>query len=118
MATIAINGTTLQPQPARTSWEDAIVAGKLDGTDHTGAYKIFRMQAPNIKSQVFNWDSFENQVLVSLTAYAVGDVFESANVTFSSGVVSKKISQYQSPLDNSNTGIELIIQVIDDGGGS
>lgn len=112
MATIAINGTTLQPQPMDDSWEDAIISGKLNGTDEIGAYKIFRMRCPALGGQDFNWDLFENQVLSSLTAYAPGELPTSANVTYTDGVISRKISRYNSPLDRSVTGVELVIQVI------
>lgn len=112
MATIAINGTTLQPQPMNDGWEDVIISGNLNGTDTTGAYKIFRMQAPNLAGQMFNWDTFENQVLVSLQAYAPGELPTSANIVYNSGVVSRKIARYDSPLDNSISGVELVIQVI------
>jgi hypothetical protein len=116
MATIAINGVTLLPQPANDVWKDAVIDGVLNGTEAVGAYKIFRMQAPALAGQPFNWDNFENRVLTSLQAYAPGDVPTGANVVYSAGVVSKKISRYQSPLDRSVTGVELVVQVIIDEG--
>jgi len=112
MATIAINGTILQPQPANDAWEDAVVDTVLDGTEAIGAYKIFRMQAPNLAGQAFNWDTFENQVLTSLQTYAPGDLPTGTDVVYNSGVVAKKISRYQSPLDRSVTGVELVLLVV------
>lgn len=112
MATIAINGVELQPQPANDAWEDVPVNQNLNGTDGLGAYKIFRMQAPALAGQPFNWDSFENQVLTSLTAYAPGELPTSAEVTYNTGVVSKKILKYDSPLDRSVVNVELAILVI------
>lgn len=112
MATIRINGTTLSPQPAYDSWEENVAGGKLDGTDELGAYKIFRMQAPALAGQAFNWQAFENQVLTSLQAYAPGDLPTGADVVYSSGVVSRKIKRLESPLDRSVTGVELEIAVV------
>ena len=112
MATIAINGVELQPQPAYDAWEDVQVNLNLNGTDGLGAYKIFRMQAPALAGQTFNWDNFENQVLTSLTAYAPGGLPTDAEVTYNIGVVSKKILKYESPLDRSVVNVELVILVI------
>lgn len=112
MATIKINGTALQPQPAHDVWEENVPGGKLNGTDELGAYKIFRMTAPTLAGQVFNWQTFENQVLASLQTYAPGDLPTGADVVYSSGVVSRKIKTLESPLDRTVTGVELEIAVI------
>lgn len=112
MATIKINGTALSPQPAFDAWVENVAGGKLDGTDALGAYKIFRMQAPNLAGQTFNWQTFENQVLTSLQAYAPGDLPTGADVVYSSGVVSRKIKTFESPLDRTVTGVELEIAVV------
>lgn len=112
MATIKINGTTLQPQPANDGWQTDIAGQVLNGTQAVGSYQMFRMQAPALAGQSFNWDQFENQVLTSLQAYAPGDLPTGADVIYNSGVVSQKIAQYQSPLDRSVTGIELVLLVI------
>lgn len=112
MATIKIDGVTLQPQPAFDAWEDEVGSGVLNGTQVVGAYKRFRMRSPTLAGQVFNWASFENQVLTSLQAYAPGDVPTGANVIYSGGVVAQKISKYDSPLDRSVTGVELVLLVI------
>ena len=112
MALIAINGIELEPQPAITSWEDVITNSNLDGTDGLGAYKLFRMQAPNLAGQTFNWDDFENQVLLSLQAYAPNDLYTGADVLYTSGVVSRKIAKYESPVNNSIVNVELLLQVI------
>jgi hypothetical protein len=112
MATIKINGTALSPQPAGEVWEENIAGGKLNGTEESGAYKIFRLQAPVLAGQVFNWQQFENQVLTSLQAYAPGDLSTGADVVYSSGVVSRKIKRFESPLDRTVTGVELEIAII------
>lgn len=112
MATIKINGTTLEPQPAFDAWEEVIFDQKLDGVEALGAYKVFRMRAPSLAGQTFNWDQFENQVLSSLQAYAPGDLPTGADVVYSSGVVSRKIARFESPLDRSVTGVELVILVV------
>jgi hypothetical protein len=112
MATIKINGTTLTPQPASDVWEENISGGMLDGTDEVGAYKIFRIQAPVLAGQAFNWQQFENQVLTSLQAYAPGDLPTGTDVVYSAGVVSRKIKQFQMPLDQTVRGVELEIAVV------
>lgn len=112
MATIKINGVTLSPQPAAARWEENAVAGKLDGTDELGAYKIFRIRAPLLAGQSFNWQTWENQVLTSLQAYAPGDGPAGADVVYSSGVVSRKIKALDMPPDRTVTGVELEIAVV------
>lgn len=112
MATIKINGTTLQPQPANDGWEDVVIEERLDGLEALGAYKIFRMEAPTLAGQTFNWQNFENQVLSSLQTYAPGDLPTGADVVYSSGVVAKKIREFRSPLDRTVTGVELVVLVV------
>jgi hypothetical protein len=112
MATIAINGTPLEPQTAWDEWESEPVDRKLNGTHAVGAYQIFRLQAPALAGQPFNWVQFENQVLTSLQAYAPGDLPTGANVVYTEGVVSGKIRRFTSPLDRSVTSVELEILVL------
>lgn len=112
MGTIRINGTDLQPQPAVDSWESVVTNQNLNGTNGVGAYMLYRMRAPNLAGQVYNWDSFENQVLTSLETHAPADLYNDANVTYNAGVVAQKITKYESPLDNSITGVELVLLVI------
>lgn len=116
MATIKINGVELQPQPARDTWEAPAVGQKLNGTEEIGAYMVYRMFAPPLAGQTFNWRQFENQVLTSLQTYAPGELTTSADVIYSSGVVSQKIKTYEMPEDQSIVGIELDILVVIDGG--
>jgi hypothetical protein len=116
MATIAINGTTLQPQPADSTWEDSVTGGNLNGTDSLGAYKLLRLISPSLAGQAYNWNLFDNQDLISVQAYDPEDLPTGANVVFSAGAVSRKITRYESPLDNSINGVELIIQVIPEAG--
>jgi hypothetical protein len=117
MATIQINGVDLAPQPAEATWETEIIksdqgGGLLNGTEAVGAYKIFRVRAPVLAGQSFNWDSYDNQVLTSLQAFAPGELPTSANVVYSSGVVSRKITTYRSPVERTITGIEMEILVV------
>ena len=112
MATVAINGVTLSPQPAFTRWEDAIIDSKLDGTESTGAYRLFTIRAPKIGTQTFNWQTYENQVLTSIQCYAPGTGPESANVVYSSGAVSRKIKVYEMPEDRTVSNVEMQIAVI------
>jgi hypothetical protein len=112
MATIAINGTPLEPQPAWDEWESELIDRKLNGTHAIGAYRIFRLRSPNLAGQSFNWVQFDNQVLVSLQTYAPGDLPTGANVVYSEGVVAGKIQRYTSPLDRSVSGVDLEILVL------
>jgi hypothetical protein len=112
MATIEINGTELSPQPAAARWEETISGGKLDGTDALGAYKLFRISAPILVGQTFNWQTYENQVLTSLQAFAPGARPTAADVVYSSGVVSRKIKSFDMPGDLTITGVELEILVV------
>lgn len=113
MATIKINGVTLVPQPAAAKWEENISGSKLNGTDEVGAYKIFKITAPPlVDGESFNWQTYENQVLTSLQAYAPGDQPSGANVTYSAGVVSRKIKSYEMPLERTVQGVEMEIAVI------
>ena len=116
MALIAINGIELEPQPAVTSWEDIITNSNLNGTDGLGAYKLFRMQAPALAGQDFNWDDFENQVLTSLQTYPPNGLYTDADVIYTAGIVSRKIAKYESPIDNSVINVELVLQVITEEG--
>lgn len=111
MTLIAINGTILEPQPMWDEWQEEIVNEKLNGTDALGAYRKFIIRAPALAGQTFNWDSFENQELVTLQAYAPGGLPTGNSVIYSNGAVAKKIQKFTSPLDRSVTSIELIILV-------
>jgi hypothetical protein len=92
MVTIKINGTSLVPQPMEANWISEVIDGKLNGTDATGAYQIFKIATPRNRSS--NWDDYENQVLTSLQAFAPGDTPNGASVLYSAGVVSRKIREY------------------------
>lgn len=110
--TIKINGTVLAPQPARTFWKRTALGQNLNGTGALGAYETFVILAPKLLDQAFNWTSFENQVLSSLTAYAPGSGPLGTAVTYSGGVVSREIRQFEMPEDRSVSGVELEILVI------
>ena len=113
MATIKINGVTLDPQPARAKWDDNIVDGKLNGTDALGAYRTLTIQAPPLAGQAnFNWTDFQNQVLSSIQAFAPGDQPTGSNVIYSSGVVSRQIKTYDVGDDRTVGGVQMEILVV------
>lgn len=90
-----------------------MAGSKLNGTDEVGAYKIFTITSPPlVEGEAFNWQTFENQPLTSLQAFAPGDQPSGANVTYSAGVVSRKIRAFEMPLERTVQGVELQIAVI------
>lgn len=116
MALIAINGVILEPQPAWDEWQSEVVSQLLNGTESVGAFQTFVMRCPPLGGQDFNWTDFENQELTSLQTYPPGGLPTDAAVVYSSGVVSRKIETFTSPLDRSVTGVELRILVnVEDG---
>lgn len=112
MATVKLNGTKLLPQPANDAWEEGLLGQRLNGTDEVGAYRVFRMKAPALAGQAFNWKQFENQELQSLQAYEVGGLPTGDDVVYTGGVVARKIARWESPLDRSVTGVELEVLVL------
>lgn len=111
---IMINGIILKPQPTNREWQVDITGQKLNGTQETGAYQRLIISSPKRNGQYFNWKDFENQVLDSITVFAPGDTPEDDYVTYSTGVVSKKIASYQIPEDQTVTGVSMEIMIIVD----
>jgi hypothetical protein len=100
--TIKINGVTLTPQPMETTWFSDVIDQRLNGTDATGAYQILRLSTPRFRNSVFNWDTYENQVLTSIQAFAPGDTPNGASVLYNSGVVARKIREYRTDINRTN----------------
>jgi hypothetical protein len=113
MATIKINGVTLDPQPARAKWDDNLIDQKLNATDALGTYRLFTIHAPPLAGQAdFNWTDFQNQVLTSIQAFAPGDRPTGANVVYSSGAVARQIKTYESGDDRAVGGVMMEIWVV------
>lgn len=94
--TLTINGTALNPQPRTAQWDLQSGGGKLDGTDHLGAYDILILTSPNARGGTanWNWNSFENQVLTSIIAPARGQTMkDGSGTTYNSGVVARPIME-------------------------
>lgn len=112
MATIQINGTTLIPQPRTIEWISSDVGGKLDGTTATGAYDVLVLKSPpsNGGTANFNWGDYENSTLTSVRVMAKGDSQKTgANVTYSSGAVSRPIKIISKPGDIIETQMEILV---------
>jgi hypothetical protein len=110
--TVAINGTTLVPQPRDVKWEPSPVGTKLDGTNALGAYDVLTMTAPPARGGTanFNWDSFENSVLTSIVAPARGETMSSGSgTTYNSGVVSGPITVASKPGDIQETQMTIFV---------
>lgn len=112
--TVAINGTTLNPQPRDVTWEPVSSGGKLDGTDSLGAYDTLVLTTPPARGGTanFNWDSFENSVLTSIVAPAKGETMSSGSgTTYNSGVVSGPIKVSSKPGDIQETQMTVLVVV-------
>lgn len=94
--TLSINGTALNPQPQTARWAYQSTGGKLDGTDHLGAYDVLILTSPPARGGTanWNWNSFENQTLTSIVAPARGQTMkDGSGTTYNSGVVGKPIME-------------------------
>lgn len=112
---VAINGVTLNPQPAEVNWETPIIGDdKLDGTEATGAYETVTLRAPvdNGGTANWNWSTYENQVLTSIVLPARFSTMRDTGTTYSSGVVSKRIKSISAPPGGLVRGVELTVSVI------
>jgi hypothetical protein len=112
--TVQINGTTLNPQPSETAWEESVTGGKLDGTDALGAYSVLTLRAPVESGGTanWNWSDFENQVLTSITVPDRLETMRGTGTTYSSGVVSKKITKTNAPPGGLVRGVEMRVLVV------
>ena len=112
---VLINGIKLEPQPAATSWAPAVTGSNLDGTETLGGYWQLTLSSPPVgrdQTTAFNWRDFENQVLTSVTVPAPGKGPEDPVTTYNSGVVSKKIQQFNQPRERTISGVALSLLVV------
>lgn len=112
---VQINGTALNPQPRSATWELSGEGGKLDGTDHLGAYDILVLRSPPSRGGTanWNWTSFENMTLTSVVAMPRGQTLKNGTeTTYSSGVVSKPITSIVSPPGDIVEAVEFRVAVI------
>ena len=113
--TVLINGGTLVPQPSDTSWELISTGEKLDGTEAIGAYWLHTLRAPVFRgggTASYNWGSYDNIALTSITTHAPGDTMRGTAVTYNSGVVSKPIKSLTAPPGGLVHNVELKILVV------
>lgn len=111
---VAINGVTLNPQPADVVWDSSVTGGKLDGTESAGAYEMVTLKAPVERGGTasWNWQTYENSVLTSIVLPARFDTMRGTGVTYSSGVASKRIKHIANPVGGLVKEVELEIMVI------
>lgn len=111
---VAINGVALNPQPAEVNWSTEVIDGKLDGRDAIGAYMIATLVAPVDSGGTanWNWGTYDNTVLTSVTLPAPFSTMRDSGTTYSSGVVSKPIKSVQAPPGGLVRGVEMDILVI------
>ena len=112
---IQMNGTALNPQPRTANWELPGEGGKLDGTDHLGAYDILVLRSPPARGGTanWNWSTFENQVLTSVVAMPRGQTMKTGTeTTYNSGVVSKPITPVGSEPADIVPGVEFRVLVV------
>jgi hypothetical protein len=112
--TVAINGVTLNPQPAEINWETPTMGEKLDGTDAAGAYETVTLRFPVDRGGTANWNlaTYENAVLTSIVLPARFSTMRDTGTTYSSGVVSKRIKRISSPPGGLVKDVELTVNVI------
>lgn len=112
--TVAINGTDLNPQPASVDWESNVTGGKLDGTDSLGAYETCVLRAPLAQGGTanWNWSDYENSVLTSIVLPARFSTMRDTGTTYSSGVVSSRITSIDGPPGGLVRGVEMRVRVV------
>jgi hypothetical protein len=112
---IQIDGSALNPQPRDAVWELNSEGGKLDGTDHLGAYDTLILRSPPSRGGTanWNWTDYENQVLTSVQAMPRGQTMRNGTeTTYNSGVVSKPIATVGSEPGDIVPSVELRILVV------
>lgn len=111
---VQINGVVLNPQPADVLWDSPTQGGKLDGTDSLGAYEKVTLKFPVDRGGTANWNlsTYENSVLTSIVLPARFDTMRGTGVTYSSGVVSKRIKHIANPVGGLIKEVELEVLVI------
>ena len=112
--TVAINGVTLNPQPAEINWQTPVMGEKLDGTEATGAYETVTLRAPVDHGGTvnWNWSTYENTALTSIVLPARFSTMRDTGTTYSSGVVSKRIKRIAAPPGGLVREVELQVSVI------
>lgn len=112
--TVAINGVTLNPQPAETSWTTVVVGNKLNGTNALNGYMLHTLKAPIDRGGTanWNWGNFDNTVLTSITTHAPFDTMRGTAVTYNAGVVSKQIITIEAQLGGIVAGVEMELLVV------
>jgi hypothetical protein len=112
---VQINGTALNPQPRTATWELNPVGGKLDGTEHLGAYDTLILLSPPARGGTanWNWTDFENQVLTSVQVMPRGQTLKNGSATtYNSGVVAKSIVTVASPPGDIVESVEFRVMVV------
>jgi hypothetical protein len=115
MASVTINGTALLPQPRNATWRTTVLGGAVNGTDAIGAAYIVTLLSPSARGGTasFNWASFENQTLTSITVPTRSESLKASSfTTYNATVVSRSIRQIRSVLGDIIESIELDIQVV------
>lgn len=112
--TVAINGVTLNPQPASVDWESNVIGGKLDGTDALGAYETAILRAPVDRGGTVNWNwgTYESSVLSSIVLPPRFSTMRDSGTTYSSGVVSSRITSIDGPPGGLVRGVEMRVRVV------
>ena len=108
--TVQINGTTLSPQPREINWQSEIIDGKLNGTDAVGAYVPVTLSAPVDRGGSWNWASFENQVLTSITIPARYSTMSDSLTTYNDAIA-KKIARTRAKVGDTVDNVELTVLV-------
>ena len=112
--TVSCNGVALNPQPADVIWDTNIIEQKLNGTDGMGAYEKVTLRFPVDRGGTAFWNlsSYENSVLTSIVLPARFDTMRGTGVTYSSGVVSRRIKHIANPVGGLVRDVELEVLVI------
>ena len=111
---IQMNGTALVPQPQETTWEPFTAGEALDGTEARGSYYTHVLRAPVSRGGAanFNWASFENVVLTSITTHPPGQTMKNGTETlYNSGAVTKTLS-YETPPGDILRNVEFRVLVV------
>lgn len=111
---VLINGVALNPQPAEVIWDSGVIEQKLNGTDGVGAYEKVTLRFPVDRGGTAFWNlsTYENSVLASIVLPARFDTMRGTGVTYSSGVVSRRVKHIANPVGGLVKEVELELLVI------
>lgn len=115
MASVTINGTALVPQPRSIRWQPATLGGVVNGTDALGAAYTVTLTSPPMRGGTanFNWTSFENATLTSITIPTRPETLKASSfTTYNSTVVSKPVRQVSSVPGNLLEGVSIDVLVV------